>query len=173
MESKPSRRSFDSPWLSVCIPSTGNTESHCRSEEFIFPSPERRRSVHLGCPPWKRERIKLSLNAPLNPHGKPVLKRTARVFAPLRSCQDAIGAIFLASCKKPKYALDAASAGCFDTSNQEALLHKLNTYPVLKQAIQAWLKAGMIDQGIFEPTPRGTPQGGVISPLLMNVALHG
>ena len=78
-----------------------------------------------------------------------------------RSCQDAIQAIFLAICKKPKYALDADIAGCFDNINQEALLHKLNTYPALKQAIQAWLKAGMIDQGIFEPTSRGTPQGGL------------
>ncbi len=127
----------------------------------------------MGFPPWKRERIKLSLNAHLNRNGKPVLKLTAMAFAPLRSCQDAIQAIFLAICKKPKYALDADIAGCFDHINQEALLHKLNTYPALKQAIQAWLKAGMIDQGVFEPTSRGTPQGGVISPLLMNVALHG
>ena len=43
----------------------------------------------------------------------------------------------------------------------------------MKRTIQAWLKAGAIDKGVFEETTSGTPQGGTISPLLMNVALHG
>jgi RNA-directed DNA polymerase len=43
----------------------------------------------------------------------------------------------------------------------------------MRRMLRSWLKAGILDQGVFAPTPRGTPQGGVISPLLMNVALHG
>jgi RNA-directed DNA polymerase len=39
--------------------------------------------------------------------------------------------------------------------------------------IEQWLKAGVVDRGRFAPTEKGTPQGGVISPMLMNVALHG
>jgi hypothetical protein len=45
--------------------------------------------------------------------------------------------------------------------NHEALLQKLKTYPALKRVIGAWLKAGYVDNGVFEETPSGTPQGGV------------
>ena len=36
-----------------------------------------------------------------------------------------------------------------------------------------WLKAGVVEKGRFTPTEEGTPQGGVISPVLLNIALHG
>ena len=61
----------------------------------------------------------------------------------------------------------------FDTINQEELVKKLQTYPKLRQIIKRWLKAGVVDNGVFTPTKAGTPQGGVISPLLANRALHG
>jgi RNA-directed DNA polymerase len=44
---------------------------------------------------------------------------------------------------------------------------------LLRQQIKAWLKSGIFDQGVFSETEMGTPQGGVISPLLANIALHG
>ncbi|HYX18830.1 MAG TPA: reverse transcriptase domain-containing protein [Nostoc sp.] len=43
----------------------------------------------------------------------------------------------------------------------------------VRQQIKAWLKSGVIDKGAFSATSEGTPQGGVISPLLANIALHG
>jgi RNA-directed DNA polymerase len=73
----------------------------------------------------------------------------------------------------PKYVLDADIAKCFDRINHEALLEKLGTFPSLRRAIRAWLKAGIMDGGQLFPTSEGTPQGGVISPLLANIALHG
>jgi len=42
-----------------------------------------------------------------------------------------------------------------------------------RQLIKGWLKAGFVFQGKFNPTEQGTPQGGVISPLLANIGLHG
>ncbi len=94
-------------------------------------------------------------------------------FRPGRSCHDAIGAIFTAISQKPKYVLDADIAKCFDKINHERLLQKINTYPTLRKQIRAWLKAGVMDGKELFPTSEGTPQGGVISPLLANIALHG
>lgn len=61
----------------------------------------------------------------------------------------------------------------FDCINHEALLQKLNMKGKVRQQIKAWLKSGVIDKGAFTATSEGTPQGGVISPLLANIALHG
>jgi len=57
--------------------------------------------------------------------------------------------------------LDADLKGCFDNINHEALLRKLNTFPALSKIIRAWLKAGAMDNGVFEEPSSGTPQGGV------------
>ncbi|NEQ87722.1 MAG: group II intron reverse transcriptase/maturase, partial [Moorea sp. SIO2I5] len=94
-------------------------------------------------------------------------------FRPGRSCHDAIEAIFTVIAQKPKWVLDADIAKCFDRINHDALLTKLNTYPSMRRLIKSWLKAGVMDNGTFSSTNEGTPQGGVISPLLANIALHG
>jgi RNA-directed DNA polymerase len=69
--------------------------------------------------------------------------------------------------------LDADLAKCFDRINHKALLEKLNTFPTLRRQIKAWLKSGVMDNKTLFPKLEGTPQGGVISPLLANIALHG
>ena len=63
--------------------------------------------------------------------------------------------------------------GSFDRIDHAALLQKLNTMPTFRRAIKAWLKAGVMDGPDLFPTEEGAPQGGVISPLLANIALHG
>jgi len=97
-------------------------------------------------------------------------------FRPGRSCQDAVKAIHI-SCKGPRakrvWALDADLAAAFDRINQTRLLEAIGDFPG-KGMIAGWLRAGVFEKGKgFAPTAEGTPQGGVISPLLMNVALHG
>lgn len=94
-------------------------------------------------------------------------------FRPARSGHDAIEAIFLAIRLKPKYVLDADIAKCFDRINHAALLTKLNTFPASHRIIKAWLEAGILDEDTLFPNTDGVPQGGVISPLLANIALHG
>ena len=94
-------------------------------------------------------------------------------FRPGRSCHDAIEAIFTKIKSQAKYLLDADIAKCFERINHNALLKKLNTSPTIRRQIRAWLKAGVMDNEHLFPTDMGTPQGGVISPLLANIALHG
>lgn len=90
-----------------------------------------------------------------------------------RSCQDAIAAIFNALVGKTAFILDADISGCFDQIDQNALLKKLNTTPTFRKIIRGWLRAGVMEDGKFKPTKRGTIQGGAISPLLACVALSG
>src|SRR5260370_14500545 len=94
-------------------------------------------------------------------------------FRPGRSCHDAIEMIFLTIVHKPKFVYDADIKGCLENSDQEALVAKLQTYSAMRQSVKGWLKAGVLEEGVFTPTEKGTPQGGVISPLLANIALHG
>jgi RNA-directed DNA polymerase len=94
-------------------------------------------------------------------------------FRPGRSCQDAIVAIYMTISTTDKYVLDADIKGCFDGISHQALLNKLDATPVIRRAVKAWLQAGVMHDGVFTPTVQGSPQGGCISPLLANVALHG
>ena len=94
-------------------------------------------------------------------------------FRPGRSCHDAYGGIFGALKRKKAYVLDADISGCFDNINHKALLEKLNTIPIIRRLIKGWLEAGVMKNNIFHSSNKGTPQGGVISPLLANIALHG
>ncbi len=97
-------------------------------------------------------------------------------FRPGRSCQDAVKAIHTSSKgsrAKRVWALDADLAAAFDRIDHTRLLEAIGGFPG-RGMIAGWLKAGVFEPGKgFAPTQEGTPQGGVISPLLMNVALHG
>jgi RNA-directed DNA polymerase len=127
----------------------------------------------LGIPTMHDRGLQALVKLALEPEWEARFEPNSYGFRPGRSCHDAIGAIFLAIKHKSKYVLDADISKCFDRINHDVLLKKLNTYPTLRKQIRAWLKAGVMDGKELFPTSEGTPQGGVISPLLANVALHG
>jgi RNA-directed DNA polymerase len=96
-------------------------------------------------------------------------------FRPGRSCQDAVAAIFwtvVGPRTKRRWVLDADLASAFDHVGHEHVLSQLGTFPA-RALVKGWLKAGVLDGGRIAPTEEGTPPGGVISPLLFNIALHG
>ena len=73
---------------------------------------------------------------------------------------------------KREWVLDADLKSAFDRIDHNFLLERLGTFPAREQ-VRGWLKAGVVDKGRYSPTDEGTPQGGVISPLLLNIALQG
>jgi RNA-directed DNA polymerase len=96
-------------------------------------------------------------------------------FRPGRGCHDAIDAIHRTSCGKStkrRWVLDADLAGAFDRIAHDHILTMLGTFPA-RGMVKQWLKAGVVEQGLLHRTEEGTPQGGVVSPVLLNAALHG
>ena len=96
-------------------------------------------------------------------------------FRPGRGCHDAIVMIHKALAgknAKREWVLDADLKSAFDRIDHNFLLGRIGTFPAREQ-IRGWLKAGVVDRGRYSPAEEGTPQGGVISPLLLNVALQG
>jgi RNA-directed DNA polymerase len=95
-------------------------------------------------------------------------------FRPGRGCHDAIEKIYRLACpnRRKKWIVDADIKGAFDNISHDYLLTTIGKVPG-SELIKQWLKAGYVDKGVFRETEAGTPQGGVISPLLANIALHG
>jgi RNA-directed DNA polymerase len=96
-------------------------------------------------------------------------------FRPGRGCHDAIEMIHRVIAPKGAkrdWVLDADLKSAFDRIDHNFLLERLGTFPAREQ-VHGWLKAGVVDKGRYSPTEEGTPQGGVISPLLLNIALQG
>ena len=95
-------------------------------------------------------------------------------FRPGRGCHDAVEAIFT-TCRGDnlrRWVADCDLSQAFDRIDHTRLLDRLGTFPAREQ-VRGWLKAGVVEKGRYAPTEEGTPQGGTISPLLLNIALHG
>ena len=138
-----------------------------------IPKPGTEEKRPLGIPTMNDRALQALVKLALEPEWEARFEPNSYGFRPGRSCHDAIAAIFDAIRYKAKYVLDADISKCFDRINQEKLLIKLNTFPTMRRQVRSWLKAGVMDGKELFPTSEGTPQGGVISPLLANIALHG
>ncbi|ERT09445.1 HNH endonuclease family protein [Lyngbya aestuarii BL J] len=138
-----------------------------------IPKPGRDEKRPLGIPTLHDRALQALVKLGLEPYWEAQFEAESYGFRPGRSAHDAIDAIFKKALIKPQYVLDADIAKCFDQINHDHLLSKLDCPSVYKRSIKQWLKAGVLDNGVFEATKTGTPQGGVISPLLANIALHG
>ena len=155
---------------------------------ILIPKPGKVEKRPLGIPTIKDRAKQMLLKLALEPEWEAKFEPTSYGFRPGRCCQDAIEHIFTAvryNGKKAisgidKWVLDADLRGCYDNINHNYLLNKLNTTPLFRNQIKAWLKAGSFEGYLTTDkydeiltNDKGTPQGGIISPLLANIALNG
>jgi RNA-directed DNA polymerase len=93
-------------------------------------------------------------------------------FRKARSVADAIQQCFKTLCRSTsaQWIFEGDIKSCFDEISQEWLLSHT---PMNRAILKKWLKAGFLEQQVHHPTTTGTPQGGVISPALMNLTLDG
>ena len=143
------------------------------TRRVLLPKPNTNEKRPLGIPTMYDRALQALVKQALEPEWEAKFEPNSYGFRPARSCHDARQQIFMELCQTTKYILDADIAKGFDKINHEELLKKIDTYPTRRKQIKAWLKSGVMDNGTFEETEAGTPQGGVISPLLANIALHG
>ena len=137
-----------------------------------IPKPGRSEKRGLGIPTIEDRAKQTLVKMAMEPEWEAKMEPYSYGFRPGRSTQDAIYHIWRAT-KSEKWVLDADIAKCFDEIDHQKLLDKIKISPSIKRQIKAWLKAGVLDNNVFNKTGSGTPQGGTISPLLANIALDG
>jgi RNA-directed DNA polymerase len=123
--------------------------------------------------PTLRDRAMQALHAlALKPIAETLGDRNSYGFREGRSCADAIGQCFCALAKSyaPVWVLEGDIKACFDRINHDWLLKSI---PMDKRMLRLWLAAGYWEKNRLFPTTEGTPQGGIISPVLANLTLDG
>jgi RNA-directed DNA polymerase len=114
------------------------------------------------------------IKSALEPYWEAKFEASSYGFRPGRSVEDAIQKIFciVGPGRTRLWALEIDIKGAFDNIDHDFLLKRVGNFPG-KKWVEAWLKAEVMENGIMYHQAAGTPQGGIVSPLLANIALHG
>jgi len=126
----------------------------------------------LGIPTMKDRAMQALHLLALEPIAECLADPNSYGFRKNRACRDAMMRTFVALARKnsAQFVFEADIKGCFDNIDHNWLLENI---PMDKQILRKWLKAGYIEGKNLHPTRKGTPQGGIISPTLMNLTLDG
>ena len=109
----------------------------------------------------------------LEPQAEVNFEATSYGFRPKRGPHDAIERIFSnMSHGKWCWIYEGDFRACFDNLSHDFILEQIKGFPLWK-LVKRFLKAGYVDNDVFHPSDKGTPQGGLLSPLLANIALTG
>jgi RNA-directed DNA polymerase len=136
--------------------------------------PRRKGTRPRGIPTLVDRGVQAMVNNALEPFWAARVEGMSDGFRPGRGCHDAIQTICCVA--RPNttrpWVVDADLEGAFDHIGHAALLQAMGNFPA-RGLLQQWLKAGYMEEKRLHPTEPGVPQGGVISPWLLTVALHG
>lgn len=126
----------------------------------------------LGIPTMRDRAMQALYLLALEPVSETTADRHSYGYRPQRATADAMEQCFvnLSRSHSAQWVLEGDIKGCFDNISHDWLL---NHVPLDKQILRKWLKAGYMEAGKFNLTTAGTPQGGIVSPVLANMALDG
>ena len=126
----------------------------------------------LGIPTMRDRAMQAIHLFALDPISETLADKNSYGFRPKRSLHDAIGQCFNALCRKTsaQWILEGDIKACFDRISHEWLR---NNVIMDKKILEQWLDAGFMEKDVFHKTAEGTPQGGIASPCLANIALDG
>lgn len=126
----------------------------------------------LGIPTMYDRAMQALYALALDPVAETTADRRSFGFRKGRCCQDACEHIFqlMSTKKSPKWVLEGDIKGCFDTISHDWLIEHI---PMDKSVLKQFLRAGFVYKKQLFPTEDGTPQGGIISPILANMTLDG
>ena len=126
----------------------------------------------LGIPTMKDRAMQALYLLALEPLAETTADVVSYGFRKKRCTQDAIEQCFtdLAKEKSPQWVLEGDIKGCFDHISHQWLIQNI---PMDKRMLGKWLKCGFVFKQQLFPTNEGTPQGGIISPVLANMTLDG
>lgn len=129
----------------------------------------------LGIPTVRDRVAEEVLRSLLSPLYEPLFHDDSYGFRPGRSCHQAIERLLELRRLGYTHVLDADVTGCFDNIPFAVMMEGLTNVVAdgnILSLVEKFLKAGVMEDGVFSPTTVGTPQGGVVSPLLANIALN-
>lgn len=125
----------------------------------------------LGIPTIKDRAMQALYLLALDPVAEACADPNSYGFRIGRSCADAMEQCFiLLSGARDRWIFEGDIKSCFDKISHEWLLEHV---PMDRSILRKWLKCGYIERNVFSATDEGTPQGGIISPVLANFALDG
>ena len=141
-------------------------------KRVFIDKPGKKKKRPLGIPTMYDRAMQSLYSLALEPIAEATGDRTSFGFRKFRSAHDACGQVFVCMCREnsPEWVLEGDIKGCFDN-----ISHQWLTDNILldKSILKQFLKAGYVFERHLFPTDAGTPQGGIISPILANMTLDG